>query len=49
MAPLVFDPLYNSMGVTIMGGLFVATFLTLVLVPVLYSLTYRITPDAQYL
>jgi multidrug efflux pump subunit AcrB len=49
MAPLVFDPLYKGMGVTIMGGLFVATFLTLLLVPVLYSLTYRVTPDAQYL
>jgi len=47
MAPLVFDPLYAGMGVTIMGGLFAETILTLVLVPVLYSLTYRIKPDAQ--
>ncbi len=49
MAPLVFDPLYAGMGVTIMGGLLVATFLTLLLVPVLYSVIFRIKPDQQYL
>lgn len=42
MTPLVPDPLYASMAVTIMGGLIVATFLTLVVVPVLYSLFFRI-------
>jgi multidrug efflux pump subunit AcrB len=49
MAPLVFDPLYAGMGVTIMGGLLVATFLTLLLVPVLYSMVFQIKPDKQYL
>lgn len=42
MAPLLTDPLYSGMAVTIMGGLFVGTFLTLVLVPVLYTMVYRI-------
>lgn len=44
MAPLVSDPLYASMAATIMSGLFVGTFLTLFIVPVLYSLFFRIQP-----
>ncbi len=34
--PLLTDPLYAGMAVTIMGGLFGGTFLTLIVVPVLY-------------
>jgi multidrug efflux pump subunit AcrB len=49
MAPLIGDPLYASMAVTIMGGLFGATFLTLLVVPVLYSLVFRIKADERYL
>lgn len=49
MAPLISDPLYASMAVTIMGGLFGATFLTLIVVPVLYSLAFGIRADAKYL
>jgi multidrug efflux pump subunit AcrB len=49
MAPLIADPLYASMSVTIMGGLFGATFLTLIVVPVFYSLAFGIRADAQYL
>ncbi len=49
MAPLITDPLYASMSVTIMGGLFGGTFLTLIVVPVLYSLAFGIRADAQYL
>lgn len=44
MAPLITDPLYASMAATIMGGLFVATFLTLVLVPIFYCMFFRIKP-----
>ena len=42
MAPLVTDPLFESMAVTIMFGLAFATVLTLFVVPVLYSLFFGI-------
>lgn len=42
MIPLLFDSLFGSMAATIMGGLLVATLLVLVLLPVTYSLIYRI-------
>ena len=42
MLPLVGDSMFGSMAVTIMGGLFVATLLVLVVLPVVYSLFYRI-------
>lgn len=45
MIPLITDPLYAAMAATIMGGLFTATFLTLVFVPILYCIFYRIKPD----
>lgn len=41
MIPLIFDAFFASMAVTIIGGLMVATVLTLFVVPVLYSLFYR--------
>ncbi len=49
MAPLTSDPLYQAMAGTIMSGLFAATFLTLFVVPVLYSLLFRIKPERRYL
>jgi multidrug efflux pump subunit AcrB len=49
MAPLLTDPLYSGMAVTIMGGLLIATFLTLVLVPVVYTMVYRVRADATCL
>ena len=42
MLPLVGDSMFGSMAVTIMGGLFVATLLVLVVLPVIYTLFYRI-------
>lgn len=45
MAPLVYDPLFAGMAATIMGGLFVATFLTLIVVPVLYAIVYGIKTE----
>ena len=42
MAPLLFDPLFGSLAVTIMGGLTVGTLITLVFLPVLYSLFFKI-------
>ena len=40
--PLVFDPFFADMSVTIMGGLAFATILTMIAVPVLYSVFYKI-------
>lgn len=45
MAPLLFDPFFDAMAVTIMAGLLFATLLTLVIVPVLYVSFYRIHPE----
>ncbi|MDF7809278.1 efflux RND transporter permease subunit [Pontiellaceae bacterium B12219] len=49
MAPLLTDALYAGMAVTIMGGLFAATFLTLIIVPVVYTLVYRVHVDKAHL
>ena len=42
MIPLLTDAFFVSMAVTIMAGLLVATVLTLVVVPVLYTIFFRI-------
>ncbi len=42
MIPLLPDPMFSSMAVTIMFGLAFATILTLIAVPVLYTLFFRI-------
>ncbi|MEQ3653286.1 MAG: efflux RND transporter permease subunit, partial [Glaciecola sp.] len=43
MAPLLSDAFFADMSVTIMGGLAFATVLTLIAVPVMYSLLYRVS------
>jgi multidrug efflux pump subunit AcrB len=48
MAPLLFDAFYAAMAATIMSGLFAATFLTLVIVPVAYTKVYKIKTDNAY-
>jgi len=45
MLPLLNDAFFASMAVTIMGGLAFATLLTLIAVPVLYSLFFKIKPS----
>ena len=45
MLPLVADPFYSAMAVTIMCGLAFATLLTMVVVPVNYALLYRVGRD----
>lgn len=42
MIPLVGDPMYSSMAITIMGGLTVGTIITLVLLPLFYAALFRI-------
>ncbi len=45
MVPLLADAFFVAMAVTIMFGLTFATLLTLVVVPVLYAMFYRVRPD----
>ena len=42
MIPLVNDPMYGSMAVTIMGGLTVGTIITLILLPLFYTALFSI-------
>ncbi|MGL6313742.1 efflux RND transporter permease subunit [Vibrio sp. WXL103] len=44
LIPLVFDAFFGSMAITIMAGLGFATVLTLIVVPVLYAIFYRVKP-----
>lgn len=46
MAPLLTDAFFADMAVTIMGGLAFATILTMIAVPVLYSLFYKIKANS---
>mgnify|MGYP004561519041 CR=1 FL=1 len=43
MVPLLGDPMYGAMAVSIMAGLAVGTLITLILLPVLYSTFYHIS------
>jgi multidrug efflux pump subunit AcrB/outer membrane protein TolC len=43
MIPLIGDAMFGSMAVTIMSGLLVGTVITLFLIPVLYSVLYKIS------
>jgi multidrug efflux pump subunit AcrB len=43
VAPLILDPFFKSMAVTIMFGLLFATALTLVVIPLLYAVLFRIS------
>ena len=47
MIPLLFDAFFESMAVVIMFGLGFATILTLIVVPVLYTLAYGIKPGRE--
>ncbi|MDG5800609.1 efflux RND transporter permease subunit [Marinilabiliaceae bacterium ANBcel2] len=42
MFPLVFDDIFQSMAIAIMFGLLVGTLITLLVVPVLYALFYKV-------
>ena len=46
MIPLSRDVLWGPMAISIMGGLLVATLLTLLVVPAIYVLAYRVRPIA---
>ena len=42
MIPLVPDSMFGSLAVTIMGGLFMGTLITLVFIPVLYAMFFKV-------
>lgn len=42
MIPLIFDPMYGSMAITIMGGLTAGTAITLLLLPLFYTVMMRV-------
>ncbi|MCC3813789.1 multidrug efflux RND transporter permease subunit VmeV [Vibrio parahaemolyticus] len=44
MIPLLFDAFFGSMAITIMAGLGFATVLTLIVVPVMFAILFRIKP-----
>jgi len=46
MIPLIFDAFFVSMAITIIAGLSFATLLTMIVLPVFYTIIYRI-PSAQ--
>ncbi len=47
MIPLLQDAFFISMAVTIMFGLLIATVLTLVVVPVLYTMFFKIPSPSK--
>ena len=42
MIPLVFDAFFDAMAITIIGGLLFATLLTMIVLPVLYAIVFRV-------
>ncbi len=47
MAPLLFDAMFAGMAATIMGGLFMATLLTIFVLPVTYCIFFGIGPKGS--
>ncbi|MBU2702753.1 multidrug efflux pump subunit AcrB [Sporomusaceae bacterium BoRhaA] len=47
MVPLAVSPFWGPMAISIMGGLFIATVLTLLYLPALYAACFRIHPDTE--
>ncbi|MEC4724081.1 efflux RND transporter permease subunit [Shewanella sp. D64] len=48
VAPLLIDPFFKSMAVTIMFGLLFATILTLVVIPLFYSIFFRVKSETAH-
>ena len=45
MIPLLSDAMFGSMAATIMGGLLFSTLATLIIVPILYAIFFKIKID----
>ena len=48
MIPLIFDPMYGSMAITIMGGLTAGTAITLLLLPIFYTVLMKVKKPKTY-
>ena len=48
MIPLISDPMFGSLAITIMCGLLVGTLVTLILIPLLYTIFFNISPIHDY-
>ena len=46
MIPLIFDAFFVAMAVTIIFGLMIATVLTMIVVPVFYSIFFRVAYES---
>ncbi len=46
MIPLLPDPMFGGMAVTIMGGLFIATILTIIVLPAFYAIFFNLKKEA---
>lgn len=47
MIPLISDPMYSSLAVVVCGGLFVGTIVTLLLLPLFYSVLFKVKRPKQ--
>ncbi len=45
MIPLIPDPMFGGMAVTIMGGLFIATILTIIVLPAFYAIFFSLKKE----
>ena len=45
MIPLLPDPMFGGMAVTIMGGLFIATILTIIVLPAFYAIAFNLKKE----
>lgn len=45
MIPLVGDPMYGPLAVTVIGGLLIGTVVTLLFLPVIYSIFFKVKPS----
>ncbi|MBS2212286.1 efflux RND transporter permease subunit [Carboxylicivirga mesophila] len=48
MLPLAFDPMFRTMAIAIMFGLLVGSIITLVVIPVLYAVMYRVNTKSLH-
>ena len=46
MIPLIPDPVFGGMAVTIMGGLFIATILTIIILSAFYTIFFGLKKEA---
>lgn len=47
MLPLVGDPMYGPLAITVIGGLLIGTLVTLLFLPVIYSIFFKVKPSSK--